>query len=207
MSRRVAWLICLVLALTSGTATANDALPLGAVAGDLIFREGTESVSDAVRAVDTGEFTHVGLLLGGPGRWQVLHAVPAEVAGRADGVVIDSLAFFLDRRRARNHAVFHVHADAAQRARALAQARAMLGRPFRIADAAGSYCTALVWSAWMQAGVDLQVRFTTLPIPLLPGRYLLPSTLQHSPRLTRLPGRRAAPPAAAIRPRLRPRAG
>lgn len=179
------WLLCGLLACAA-TAHAADVLPADARAGDLIFRAGTESVSAAVLAIDRGEFSHVGLLAGEPGAWTVVHATPSEVSGRADGVVEDSLAFFLDPQRSRGHAVFHVDADDQRRADAVRQARAALGRPFRMADPAGTYCTLLVWAAWRDAGLDLEVGFTRLALPLMQGRYLLPSGLGASPRLRRL---------------------
>ena len=183
-SKRLPWRLALLLAALCATAHAQDLS--AAMPGDLIFREGTEVISDAVRAVDDGEFSHVGMLIGSPGQWRVLHATPSEVSGRGDGVTIDSLAFFVDAVRARRYAVYHVHATAEQHARAQLQALGKLGRKFRIADPAGTYCTALVWDSWRAAGVDLQVTFTTLRIPFLRGRYLLPSALQRSPLLTPL---------------------
>ncbi|MCH4270340.1 YiiX/YebB-like N1pC/P60 family cysteine hydrolase [Kerstersia gyiorum] len=180
--------LCLawVGALLSAAALAggSSALPPDARAGDLIFREGTEPVSDAVMTVDGGGFSHVGMLLGEPGNWQVLHATPSEVPGRPDGVVIDPLEFFTDPKLSRRHVVYHVDGtDAGQRAQAVAAARAGLGKPFRIADPAGTYCTTLVWQAWQDAGLDLEVEFTPLAIPLMQGQYLLPGRLAASPHL------------------------
>ncbi len=170
-------------------------LPAGAQAGDLIFREGTEAISAAVMAADGGAFSHVGMLVGRPGQWHVVHATPSEVRGRPDGVVADTLAFFTDPRRSKRHVVYHVEASGEQRRRAVDRVQAMLGRPFRVADGAGTYCTALVWQAWKDAGLDLEVRFTSLSLPLLPGRYLLPSDLLASPRMRPLmPGARASGP-------------
>lgn len=166
---------------------AEIALPPTAQPGDIIFREGTEAVSDAVMAVDGGPFSHVGLLIGKPGAWQVLHATPSEIPGRPDGVVVDTLSFFVDSQRAKHYAVYHVDADAAQRALAVNAAYAMLGKPFRIADPTGTYCTVVVWDAWRQAGVDLGVTFTHLTLPLMNGNYLLPSSLMASRKLSLIP--------------------
>lgn len=190
-ARRAALLLLVAAARAAGAAD----LPAGVQAGDLIFREGTEPVSAAVMAVDDSGFSHVGMLVGGPDGWQVLHATPSEMPGRPDGVVLDPLDFFVDAARARRYAVYRVDADAGRRSRALEAARAMLGRPFRIADPAGTYCTELVWQAWRDAGLDLQARFTALALPLLPGRYLLPGGLLASPRL------HPAEPATAAAPR------
>ena len=63
------------------------ALPLSAQAGDLIFRRGTETVSHMVLGMDGGLYSHVGMLVGQSGNWQVVHATPSEKAGQADGVV------------------------------------------------------------------------------------------------------------------------
>lgn len=169
---------------TGATAPGSQvSLPSTAQAGDLIFREGTEPVSDAVMAVDGGQFSHVGMLIGGPGNWQVVHATPSEVPGRPDGVVRDTLDFFIDARRARRYAVFHVQADAAAHRKAILAAQRMLGTPFRVADTTGTYCTVLVWDAWRRAGVDLDVPFTHLNLPLLNGEYLLPGVLMASKKL------------------------
>lgn len=159
------------------------ALPETAQPGDLVFREGTEPVSDAVMAVDGGPFSHVGMLVGQPGAWQVVHATPSEVPGRPDGVVLDTLDFFVDAKRAKRYAIYRVNAEAAHRTRAVQAAQKMLGTPFRVADPMGTYCTVLVWDAWRKAGIDLDVSFTRLNLPLLNGEYLLPSALMASKRL------------------------
>ena len=50
----------------------------------------------------------------------------------------------------------------------------------------GIYCTTLVWRAWLQSGADLEVVFTEVELPILGGRYLLPSSLSRSSRLRAL---------------------
>jgi len=164
-------------------------LPADTQAGDLIFRRGLEATSDMVLRVDGGEFSHVGMLLGQPGAWQVVHATPPEVPGRTDGVVVDDLAFFLDPVRSQTHAVYQVQASVEQRMQAVQHALSEHGKRFRLADPAGTYCTLLVWRAWQQAGLDLAVDFTWLALPLMQGHYLLPTPLSQSPYLRRaLPG-------------------
>jgi len=189
IARRIYWLIlCLLPAsLAPALYLAAPALPSAAQAGDLIFRRGTEPVSTAVLMIDGGAFSHVGILLGEPGAWRVLHSTPAEVPGRADGVVVDSLAFFLNPARSSGYAVYRVEATDAQRQRALQVALGERGKPFRVADTAGTYCTLLVWNAWQQAGVNFEVAFTEVQLPLLTGRYLFPSQLRRSARLQELP--------------------
>jgi len=187
LSRAWLLLLCLVPAsLSPALYSAAPALPPGTQAGDLIFRRGTEPVSAAVLVVDGGEFSHVGMLLGQPGAWQVLHATPSEVPGRNDGVVIDSLAFFLNPARSKGHAVYRVEASAIQHRHAVHFAQGDAGKPFRIGDPNGTYCTLLVWQAWQQAGVDFEVAFTQVQVPLLQGEYLFPSQLRRSKWLREL---------------------
>jgi len=189
VSRRTFWLLLLCLlptVLAPALYFPPPALPPAAQAGDLIFRRGTEPVSAAVLMVDGGEFSHVGMLLGGPDAWQVLHSTPSEVPGRKDGVVIDPLAFFLSPVRSRGHAVYRVEATQIQHQRAVQYALGEQGKPFLIGDQMGTYCTLFVWSAWRQAGVEFEVAFTPIALPLLQGDYLLPGQLRRSARLRRL---------------------
>jgi cell wall-associated NlpC family hydrolase len=185
MRRPTAWLSLLVVLAISTSARAVD-MPSDAAEGDLIFREGTEAVSVAVLALDRSGFSHVGMLVKERGEWAVLHATPSERAGQPDGVVIDPIAFFVHPDRARHHAVYHVDADEPARRRAVASARAQVGRRFLLDGPDGTYCTLLVWDAWRAAGVDLEVSFEALSIPMLAGRYLLPGGLLASARLKRL---------------------
>jgi len=183
--------LSLLAGLASGFTLASPALPPDTQPGDLIFRRGTSNESALVLAVDGGEFSHVGMLLGAsdtpgtPGGWQVIHATPSEVPGRADGVVVDDLAFFLDPARSQTHAVYHVEATPEQRAQAIQQILAARAQPFRLADPAGTYCTLLIWRVWFDAGLDLDVDFTPLALPLMPGDYLLPGPLARSRHLRR----------------------
>lgn len=180
----------LLRARTAPSAKPPGVLPVPAAvlaslqAGDLVFREGTELVSEAVRAMDRGGYSHVGLLTGVPDHWQVLHAVPAERADRSDGVVVDDLDFYLDGIRARRAGFYRVEASATARAQVVGFAQRQLGRPFRLDPQEGTYCTELIWAAYRHAEVDLDVQFSRLQLPLLSGHdLLLPSALRASPRL------------------------
>ena len=176
-----------VWACCEGLAFAMPPLPPQAAPGDLIFRRGTENVSQLVQAVDGGDFSHVGMLVGRPGQWQVLHATPSEREGQPDAVVLDSLDFFLDVRRAHAYRLYQVTADPEARERAVAWAMAQQGQPFQLLGSGqGIYCTTLVWRAWLQSGADLEVVFTEVELPILGGRYLLPSSLSRSSRLRAL---------------------
>ena len=183
--RRLATAAVMALsACCAGLAFATPPLPPQAAPGDLIFRKGTENVSHLVQAVDRGDFSHVGMLVGRPGQWQVLHATPSERPGQADAVVLDSLDFFLDARRARAYRLYQVASDPGTRERAVAWAMAQQGKPFQLqGDAQDLYCTTLVWQAWQQGGMDLGVVFTKVELPVLGGLYLLPGKLLRSSRL------------------------
>ena len=174
-------------ACCAGLAFATPPLPPQAAPGDLIFRRGTENVSQLVQAVDGGDFSHVGMLVGRPGQWKVLHATPSEREGQPDAVVLDSLDFFLDVRRAHAYRLYQVTAEPGARERAVAWAMAQKGQPFQLLGSdQGIYCTTLVWRAWLQSGADLEVVFTEVELPILGGRYLLPSSLLRSSRLRAL---------------------
>jgi hypothetical protein len=162
--------------------------------GDLIFRIGHSWQSDVVRGVGQADkaqekrgdpYSHIGMLIGAPGHWQVLHAVPAEIPGRKDAVVIDDLDFFLAPARSRGIAIYRVEAADEARAAAVRHARQRLGAPFRVVenDQEGQYCTTLIWYAWQHAGVDLGARFEYLSVPLSSGLYLLPHSLRTAGRL------------------------
>ena len=163
-------------------------LPASAQAGDLIFRRGTEGVSQMVLGMDKGHYSHVGMLVGERGRWNVVHATPSEKVGQADGVVLDSLEFFLAPQRSEAFAVYGLkNVSIHQRRSAVKWALAQQGRGFEIVAAGkGIYCTTLVWQAWRQAGLDWPVSTTEVTLPVLKGHYLLPSALQTSAPMQRL---------------------
>ncbi|MDR0480627.1 MAG: hypothetical protein LBG66_01930 [Gallionellaceae bacterium] len=189
-----AWLVAAALALFLPSAAPLAPVrplfvfvpPAEAQAGDLIFRQGTEAVSGAVMLADGGGYSHVGMLAGEPGHWLVVHATPSEVPGRPDAVVVDTLEFFTAPERSNLQTVYHVQADDKLHQQAVINAQAQIGRPFRMADPQGIYCTQLVSQAWRDAGLDLQVKPTHLHLPLIEGDYLLPGDLRVSPHLRKL---------------------
>jgi hypothetical protein len=159
--------------------------------GDLIFRIGDGWQSEVVRGVTNTRkkrgdpYSHVGMLVGSPGHWQVVHAVPAETPNRTNTIVRDDLDFFLSPERARGVAIYRVAADAVSRTAAVEYVLRRLGTPFRIVenDHIGQYCTTLIWAAWQRAGVDLGARFEHLEVPFSAGDYLLPHSLRTAPGL------------------------
>jgi uncharacterized protein YycO len=155
-----------------------------------VFRIGTAWQSALVRRAEKktaapDPYSHVGMLIGEPGHWQVLHSVPAELPGRPDGVVRDDLDFFLAPERASGVAFYRARTDAATRMRAVNNALARLGTPFHIVadDREGQYCTTLIWHAFRLAGFDLAAHFDQLNVPMSAGAYLLPHGLREAKHL------------------------
>jgi len=201
-----------IAATLATSEAATCVVPHGAQSGDLIFRKGTEAVSDLVRSLDQcaseggeGEFSHVGLLIAASdlsakflghthgltpreSAWFVLHATPSEVAGRTDSVVLDCLAFFTSPELSKGHAIYRItDTETGQRHAAVNAALAQLGQPFSLTDKNGTYCTELPYAAWLSAGVDLDVHFKRLAIFLFaPRDFLFSSALMASPKLERL---------------------
>lgn len=154
--------------------------------GDLIFRQGNAAVSDVVLLADSQSlFSHVGMLIGGPQQWQVIHATPEEIPGRGDKVVIDSLEFFISPERSEHYEVYHVNAPPEAREKAVKAALQQLGEAFTIKNGEGLYCTTLIWHSWLAGQVDLDVQFTEVKLPLVNGYYLMPSGLLQSRLLTK----------------------
>lgn len=150
--------------------------------GDMIFRTGTETVSNIVIAADQGIYSHVGMLVLVDGAWKVIHATPEEIPGRGNKVVLDALDFFISSERALQYRIFRVESTNEQQQKAVEWVERQLGQPFTLLDPNGVYCTTLVWKAWLHAGVDLKVEFTLVEVPLMSNtQILLPSGLINSP--------------------------
>lgn len=165
----------------------------------LIFREGRGPEADSVRTAQRGRtWTHVGILSVEGDVVTVLHAVPSEVPGRADGVVEDSLAFFVAAPRASAHAVFRVErATSAQGAAAASSARSFLGRPFGVPDdrhADRMTCTSLVLAAWGGVPGAPSLHPKSVELPLVPPGLILPADLADLPELTAVGLGNAGPP-------------
>lgn len=157
--------------------------------GMLIFREGRGPEAESVRTAQRGRtWTHVGLLSVQGDVVTVLHAVPSEVPGRADGVVEDPLSFFVAPERATHHAIFRlVAATAAQGAEAVDSARKLLGRPFGVPDARHAdrvTCTSFVLAAWGAVPRAPVLHPATVDLPLVPRGLVLPADLAAAPELT-----------------------
>ena len=115
----------------------------------------------------------------------MLHAVPSERAGRADGVVMDTLKFFSDPERADAIAVYRDKSlDSAKAKKITLFAEGMLGRPFDekfdLSEQNKLYCTELVWAAYRSQGISLISSPDILHVPFLGEKFILPHTLLSS---------------------------
>lgn len=172
-----------------------DPLPLPASSaltdGMLIFRGGRGPEAAAVQAIQaTRSWSHVGILSVREDRITVVHAVPAELAGRSDGVVEDELTFFLAPERADAFAVFRVRGTTeAQGHAAEAVARDQLGRPFGLPSGPNSdnlMCTDLVLMAWAGVPGAPILDPETTSLPLLAPAVVTPVDLARLPALERI---------------------
>lgn len=197
-NRRIAWWALAALAF----ATCGEALYAGQVAdsstaavprpaitmeylrdGDIIFRRGHDATSHAVLIADgTSQFSHVGIVVKRNGVAYVIHAVPSERPDRIDGVVMDTLSFFIEPARADAVAVYRVkNMEPATGGKVAQFAETMLGRPFDekfdLSEQNRLYCTELVWAAYRSQGISLISKPDVLYVPLLGEQFILPGTL------------------------------
>lgn len=189
--KKVSFLLTLVFSYSTMADTTQPTFfpsDLTIRSGDLIFRQGTQPVSDIVLNIDNGGYSHVGMLYKDEEKnsWYVIHATPSELEGRADSVVLDELAFYVAKQNAKKYAIYQVKATTEQHKQAISYAYKQLGVPFDITAKQGTYCTLLVVSAWQAANIDFHVSFTHINMPLVAGNYLLPKELRASEKLKEL---------------------
>lgn len=159
--------------------------------GDLIFRRGEGAVSRAVNVLD-GEslYTHVGVILRKANRVVVVHAMPSDVEPGPDGTREEPVANFVRSDRAQAIAILRCERCTPEALIAVGRwaEKAARGKlPFDFGaefhDGQKTYCTKLVWQAFMSAGVNLQVFLRPINLPLVQADVLFPSALMHSPKL------------------------
>ncbi|HSL84960.1 MAG TPA: YiiX/YebB-like N1pC/P60 family cysteine hydrolase [Thermoanaerobaculia bacterium] len=174
-------------------------LAAGPRPGDVVFRRGCGLVSRVVLSSDPAStFSHVGIVVAGPGGLTVVHALPPTDAS-GGGVVAEPLSEFLAPRAATAAALFRLRGrDArigrrvAREALRLAEAGVPFDVRFDLATGDALYCTELVWRAYETAGVDLVAgELDAGSGRLRASSYLLPSQLEQSPHLQLI--RRAEP--------------
>lgn len=189
------WVLCVFQSCKEETQTVIEPLPLGLLKdGDLAFRRGVGLMSRAVLVADSkGIYSHVGLLKQIDGSWFVIHAVPDEpdFAGDVDRVKIDSITRFFETDRAVQGRVMRMSCsesaarEAAQIAHSMARRHVLFDHRYDLSDTTAMYCTELVEFVYRKVGVDLaEGRLSTVNVPGMRGRYLLPSDLMANRKLS-----------------------
>lgn len=167
-----------------------------AQSGDLIFRRGRSFGSVVVAAADpVTEFTHVGIVVTGPGRPLVVHVEPGAGKDYSDRVRLELLDVFTSVDVAVEWALYRPVA-ASERMRRVA-CRAAMGfwkqklrfdTAFDLASPKAIYCTELVWRAYWKAGLDLRDKRAGgfQPATGPESRFLFPRELYGSSHLRRV---------------------
>lgn len=156
---------------------------LGVKSGYMIFREGTELVSDFVASSDGSEYSHVGMLYKKDENWMVIHATPSEKENQKDSVIVDELEFFIDKNRSKKFAIYEVNATKEEYEKAVNFTLKEVGKDFHYDEDRGTYCTLLLYRAWQKAGVKFDAKFKKINFPLLRGEYLFINGLVSLPQL------------------------
>jgi hypothetical protein len=158
----------------------GSSVPKGITDGDLVFRTGDEAISAVIRTLDTSGFSHVGMLYFREGEPFIIHSTPAEHEGVKDGVVIDSLDFFISRSVNKTVSYYHINSGNKDRTQVIKRALAYLGTPFSVTGEEGIYCTALVAQVWKQSDVDIITGTKTIHLPGLKADVIFPENIINS---------------------------
>lgn len=187
--------LCISLSCKDSLKADRPSLPITEFQdGDLAFRRGIGMMSRAVLVVDgKGIYSHVGILKNVGGEWCVIHAVPGEPdsEGDVDRVKVESIfRFFAPDRAARGLVMRmdsigqHTASRAAAVAQELAERGTLFDHQYDLSDTTEMYCTELVEFVYRKNGIDLsEGRLSTVNVPGMSGRYLLPSDLMNNHKL------------------------
>ena len=147
----------------------RDDLPLGSLRdGDLVFRLGMSSESQAVLQLDSaGQYSHVGIVVSDGGKWKVVHAVPGESDDGIDRVKIEPIDTFFLSTRAEHGAIMRFKGcDDITALKAARKAARCVGIPFdnnySWSDTTRLYCTQLIAVAYSAAGVNILQHVTRM---------------------------------------------
>ena len=130
--------------------------------GDILFRRGEGVLSRVVVHVDNGRYSHVGIAVDSCGVLMVVHAVPAEpdFPGDPDRVKMETVEKFFDRENAAVGEIVRIDtrkvAEAASlEALRLYRRRLLFDHDYDANDSTRMYCSELVETAYLKAGVSL----------------------------------------------------
>lgn len=164
------------------------ALPHDLKNGDLVFRDGDEVISEIIKQVDKSGFSHVGMLWISDNGIQVIHSTPSEHSNIKGGVTVDSLEFFISRAKPNSVRFYQVKGSEEAREIAVQTALEREGENFSIHSGQGVYCTELVATAWLKAGVSISTGTRKLDMPFISDNPLiLPENLINSKNIIQYP--------------------
>ncbi|MDY3693140.1 hypothetical protein CEP63_015075 [Proteus mirabilis] len=164
------------------------ALPHDLRNGDLVFRDGDEVISEIIKQVDKSGFSHVGMLWISDNGIQVIHSTPSEHSNIKDGVTVDSLEFFISRAKPNSVRFYQVKGSEEARKIAVQTALKRVGENFSIQPGQGVYCTELVATAWLKAGVSISTGTRKLDMPFISDNPLIfPENLINSENIIEYP--------------------
>lgn len=159
--------------------------------GDLIFRKGRDLASSLVLTQgDSGQFSHVGVIVKQQGIVSVIHSVP-EGPEVISGVQTDPLSDFISFDNASDIAVYRMKIiDNKTREKILEYLLQQIGKPFDddflLSTDKKIYCTELVIKAFSFAGTTLVTKQALIEIIMLDEAVLPPDHLRHSSLLEKI---------------------
>ena len=168
-------------------------LPLAALAagpppdiavGEWVFRAGTGRESAIIRALDHGEYSHIGIVTAVAPTVRITHATTDDDPAHPNQTIESDYAAYTAPAIAAKTAVARPAFLSADERRALAaRVAARLGEPFRLVprDENPNYCTTLIHDALLTLRPGLRARWRHINLPLLGGDYLFPQALGELP--------------------------
>jgi uncharacterized protein YycO len=159
--------------------------------GDLIFRKGRDLASSLVLAQgNSGQFSHVGVIVKQQGIVSVVHSVPEQSEAIA-GVQTELLSHFISFDNASDIAVYQMKVvDDKAREKILEYLLQQIGKPFDddflLSTDKKIYCTELVIKAFAYAGVTLVTEQAFIEIIMLDEPVLPPDHLRRSSLLKKV---------------------
>lgn len=130
--------------------------------GDIVFRRGVGLSSEAVLYVDSGQYSHVGIVANYQGKKMIIHAVPGEkeFEGDIDRIKMDSIQKFYSHDKAVAGAICRpydlgIGKKAANRAMELYGKHIPFDHDYDSSDTTKLYCTELLMYIYQKEGKEL----------------------------------------------------
>jgi len=159
--------------------------------GDLVFRRGFGTKSEAVLYADaSGIYSHTGIVVRLDSVFRIVHITPGEEPG--DMIKADLPEEFWASGKAEYGALYRLKnaspyaAEAAQQALRLLRKGIMFDHDYQLNDSTKMYCTEMVWYAYLLAGKDVTSgkRSVLENVPMYSGTYIFPSDIYSNDEFT-----------------------